>query len=197
MPLNQRNIQFLLAQFGLGNVRAVEYVPNNESLTQRAGEYDLEPAFIEESNKVSYLGTPVFGEVILKSEEQGLEIELQTVLSDVAMTKNIVKTTMQGVDGTIKEYISDGDYEISIRGMLVSEENAYPQEATNTLHQLCLVKNELVVESEFLQLFGIYNLVIESYSFPQQEGFRNIQLFELSAISDKPIELIIEDETLN
>lgn len=196
MPLSTRNIQFFLSQFGLVNVRKV-YSVDGQDLGQSAGDYDLESATIEESNKTSYLGTPVFGEIILKHEQSNLEIELQTVLADVTMTKNIVKTAMQGVDGTIKEYISDGDYEITIRGMVVSQGNEYPQDDATTLHQLCLVKDALVVENEFLQLFDIYNIVIEAYNFPQQEGFRNTQLFELQCISDKPIEIIIEDETLN
>jgi hypothetical protein len=155
MSLNQRNIQFVLARFGLGGVRVVQYVPFGESLKANSKDYDLEVAVIDEGNKTSYLGTPVVGEIILKYESQNLSIELQTVLSDVTMTKNIVKTDMQGVDGTIKEYISDGDYEITIRGMLVSEENEFPQDQTSTLHQLCLVKDALAVESAFLQLFGI------------------------------------------
>lgn len=197
MSLKQRNIQFLLSQFGLGGVRPIRYVANEKGLEQNNSGYDLQEAVIEESNKISYLGTPVFGEIVLKYEAENLEIEVQTVLSDVTMTRNIVKTVMQDVDGTVKEYISDGDYDVVIRGMLVSEENEFPRDQITLLHNICLVKDALVVESEFLQLFGIYNLVIESYSFPQQEGIRNVQLFELNCISDKPIELIIEDETLN
>lgn len=197
MPLNQRNIQFVLERFGLSGVRAVVYVPFGESLKSNTKDYSLEIVVIEEGKKTSYLGTPVVGEVVLKSDDDNLEIELQTVLTDVTMTKNIVKTDLQGYDGTIKEYISDGDYQVTIRGMLVSEENEYPQSQVSLLHQLCLLKKEIVVESEFLQLFGIYNLVIESYNFPQQEAIVNAQLFELNCVSDKPIELIIEDETLN
>ena len=193
----QRKIEFVLEQFGLANVRVKKYSFDGKELGQSSGDYDLKAGIIAQSEKVSYLGTLVFGAIVLKYESLGLEVELQTVLSEVSMTKNVVKTAMQGVDGTTKEYIADGDYEVTIRGAVVLDENDYPEDDVKALHQLCLVKDALVVESDFLQLFDIYNLVIESYTFPQQEGFRNMQPFELQCVSDKPIELIIEDETLN
>ena len=178
----QRNIDYVIQQFGLGNVSI---------------KYDLDGGNIPSSNITSYLGTPVFGAVVLRYEPFNLEIGLRTVLCEVSMTKNIVKTPMQGVDGTIKEYISDGDYSVTIKGAIVSNDNSLPEEGIKLLHQLCLVKDDIAVENEFLQLFDIYNIVIESYSFPEQEGYLNMQLFELQCISDKPIQLIIEDETLN
>lgn len=192
-----RDIEFILQQFGLGGVRVINYNTNSKELEQRSVDYNLEQGNVPPSDTVSYLGTPVFGAVVLKYEPLNLELELQTVLSEISMTKNIVKTELQGVDGTVKEYISDGDYEITIQGAIVSEDDFYPEDGATLLHQLCLVKDALVVESDFLQLFDIYNIVVESYSFPEQEGFLNMQLFELQCISDKPIELIVENETLN
>lgn len=192
-----RSIDFILSKFGLGGVRVIDYKTNSKNLEQRSVSYNLEQGNVPQSDKVSYLGTPVFGAIVLKYEPLNLQLELQTVLSEVSMTKNIVKTSMQGVDGTVKEYISDGDYEVTIRGAIVAEDNLFPEDDIKLLHQLCLVKDALIVESEFLQLFDIYNLVIESYSFPEEEGYLNMQFFELQCVSDKPIELIIEDETLN
>lgn len=192
-----RNIEFLIDQFGLGGVRVIEYDANGQGLEQVSKDFGLDGGNVPPSNKVSYLGTPVFGDVVLKYEPLNLEVELQTVLCEVSMTKNIIKTALQGVDGTIKEYVSDGDYDVTIQGAVVAQDVFYPEQDTKLLHQLCLVKDAIIVESEFLQLFDIYNLVIENYSFPQQEGFLNMQLFELQCVSDKPIELIVEDETLN
>lgn len=192
-----RNIDFVISKFGLGSVRVIDYKTDRNNLEQRSVSYNLEQGNVPQSGKVSYLGTPVFGEVVLKYEPLNLQLELQTVLSEVSMTKNIVKTSVEGVDGTNKEYISDGDYEVTIRGAIVAEDNFFPEDEVKLLHQLCLVKDSLIVESEFLQLLDIYNLVIESYSFPEEEGYLNMQFFELQCVSDKPIELIIEDETLN
>lgn len=192
-----RNIDFVIQQFGLGNFRIRKYNPNGQSLEKDTKSYNLETSNFSTSSKISYLGTPVFGEIVLKYQPLNLELELQTVLAEISMTKNIVKTALQGADGTVKEYISDGDYEITLQGAVVFEDNGYPEDDAKLLHQLCLVKDALIVESEFLQLFDIYNLVIESFSFPQQEAMLNMQLFELQCVSDKPIELILENETLN
>lgn len=192
-----RNIDFVIDKFGLGGVRVIEYQMNKDTLDRRSIGYELEAGAALDSDTISYLGTPVIGAVTLKYEAFDLELQLQTILSEVSMTKNIVKTALQGVDGTVKEYISDGDYEITIKGALVAEGNFYPEDETKLLHQLCLVKDALVVEADFFQFFDIYNLVIESYSFPEEEGIVNMQFFELQCVSDKPIELIIENETLN
>jgi len=40
-------------------------------------------------------------------------------------------------------------------------------------------------------IFNIQNIVVESFSFPQVEGTQNVQLFEVSAVSDDPIELTV------
>ena len=40
-------------------------------------------------------------------------------------------------------------------------------------------------------IFSIDTIVVESFNFPQQEGFQNTQLFEFSAVSDNPIELTV------
>ena len=62
------------------------------------------------------------------------------------------------------------------------------------------VPDSLQVTSEFLNHFGVISPtglsgidedVITDYNFPQQEGFRNQQLFNCKMISDTPIELII------
>ena len=107
------------------------------------------------------------------------------------MSKNIIKTAIQGRNGTVKEYISDGDYDITLRGMLTSQNaSQYPLEEFNRLLKLCELNEALTIVSDYIQLFGIYDIVIDSSSFPQREGFQNTQLFELKCVSDKPIELI-------
>jgi hypothetical protein len=150
----------------------------------------------------SYLGTPVFSNLTfpagsyknLQGEQIDFEeLQIDTVLFDVSMAKNIVKTEIQGRNGTVKEYISDGDYQVVIRGLIASESSdKYPDEEVKKLVEILKVQKDLAVESRFLNdVFDISNIVIESYSLPQAEGFQNIQGFEITAISDDPIELTI------
>lgn len=143
----------------------------------------------------SFLGLPVFADVRFPASADNPLIVLQTVLVEVAMQKTIVKTAVQGRRGTVKEYVSDGDYEVRLRGALVSAgSSAFPHGDMKDLQELLARRTSVEVVSDYLRLFGIYNLVITGYRFPQSEGMQNTQLFEIEAVSDLPDELVSEDE---
>ena len=156
----------------------------------------------------TYLGTPVFcnlelipGRYVNKDGDKidyaggvGSEnFRIDTVLIDVSQQKQIIKTPIQGVSGTVKEYISMGDYQVKVRGALVDQSaQRYPQEQAQQLREFLEVEDSIAIASRFLNdIFEVHKLVIESFSFPQVEGFQNVQLFEFSAISDDPIELTV------
>lgn len=146
-----------------------------------------------EAARRSFLGTPVFSDIAIKREGKP-NLVLETVLIDVAMRKNIVTTTVQGRHGTVKEYVSDGDYEVRIRGILANPgTNAYPIDQVRDLHEVLKRSEAIPVVADYLRFFDIYDLVVTSYNFAQSEGFQNIQTFELSCISDNPEELIEEN----
>lgn len=150
----------------------------------------------------SYLGTPVFdgftfeaGAYILNGKTityLNKPFTLSTVLIEVQLNKNIIKTAIQGRDGTVKEYISMDDYSIDIKGVLTSKNaGSYPEDDVNTLIRICQAPCALKVTSGLLSLFGVTEIVIDpSMSLVQSEGQRNSQLFRISAISDTPLELI-------
>lgn len=160
----------------------------------------------------SYLGTAIFadlvfipgeykdknGEVIqygqiLKNDDSKQYFVINTVLIDVSQQKQIIKTDIQGVRGTVKEYISMGDYQVTIRGALVSQSSVlYPTVEVQQLREYLEAEVSIGIASRFLDdIFDIQNLVIENFSFPQKEGFQNTQFFEISAVSDDPIELTV------
>jgi hypothetical protein len=119
------------------------------------------------------------------------ELNIELVLVTVMNTKNIIETTLQGRNGTVKEYISDGDYQIKITGILYgSGMNNYPQEDVQKLHNICLAPQSINVTSSFLKMFNIEDIVIKSYSIEQQEGVRNSQPFTLNCVSDVPLILL-------
>ena len=125
------------------------------------------------------------GEVI---EFEGLE--LLSVLMSVNQSKTIIKTAIQGRPGTVKEYISDGDYSISINGALFGEsQDIYPEDQLIELLEVLKAPVAIKVESEFLSYFDIDEIVIENYDCDQKKGSRNAQPFKITALSDTPIEL--------
>lgn len=114
-------------------------------------------------------------------------LEIDTVILIVSQTKNIVTTSIQGQAGTIKEYVSDGDYVIKVSGGLFGDE--YPEEDFNTLIKILNAPIALDVKSDYLELFGIDKIVITDYNTPQEKGVQNAQYFEITALSDEEIEL--------
>lgn len=163
------------------------------------------------STKTSQLGTEVFtnltfnaGNFIPLGETAPIAfnaIEIDAVLMTVTMGKNIVLTPIQGKDGTFKEYIASGDFQIDVDGVLVSDgENTYPTALVELLSQIFTIPDSLGITSEFLNHFGtaspkglsgIDEVVITDFNFPQERGFRNQQRFTCKMISDSKIELII------
>ena len=194
--------EIVLKGFGLQSLKSKYY---NTALTE-------EEADANDPQITSYLGTPVFSNIIfipgsykdkkgqtvnsgeiLKNDEKNENFKIDTVLFDVSQQKQIIKTNIQGLSGTVKEYISKGDYQISIRGAVVSPSSLrYPEEEVAQLKEYLEAEAAIGVASRFLDdVFNIQTIVIESFSFPQVEGLQNVQLFEISAVSDDPIELTV------
>ncbi len=119
------------------------------------------------------------------------EIKFDTVLFEVSMAKNIISTAIQGRDGKIKEYISDDDYSISIKGVMTAPNNTFPLDDFISMIKIVKAPVPLKVNSWWLEKFGIYNIVIMSYNFNQRAGRFSEQSFEITALSDTPIELNI------
>lgn len=155
----------------------------------------------QEETPIGYseqLGTPVFDSFkVLPGtylDNDGIEIiyegfEAQTALFEVSMTKNIVTTAVNGRNGTVKEYVSDGDYIINIKGAIVDKDGLYPELEVQKLVDICRVPERINIASGFLNNFFVTHAVITDYNFPQAEGMRNVQLFSINLMSDRPIEL--------
>jgi hypothetical protein len=148
-----------------------------------------------DSTRTSHLGTPVVSDLKLEVYDSflspRLSIGIDTVILEVTQTKNIVTTPVVGRPGTIKEYISDGDYQIKIRGVLV-DQTGFPEAQVKTLVKILKEPKMVKPISDYLRLFDIENLVVMGYSFFQKEGLKNAQFFEIDCLSDLPENLIID-----
>ena len=166
---------------------------------------------LEEADFRSLLGTPVFTQIEFQpgryfelsdiEKENPIDYEgvvLQTVLADVTQTKNIVTTPIQGRNGTVKEFVSDGDFIITITGGVIGEtvdgkiteiNQFYPEVDVRRLIEICKVPQAVTITAEFLQLFGINDVVITDYNFGEKEGTRDLQPFQITMLSDIPIDL--------
>jgi len=120
------------------------------------------------------------------------------------MEKNIVTTALQGRNGTIKEYISDGDYNISIDAGISTYtldykedfDIAYPIDAVAELKKFLSIPEALEVQSDFLEIFGIKSAVVKSFGL-QQETHSNRQSINIQMLSDEPYEIKLKEDSFS
>lgn len=95
-----------------------------------------------------------------------------------------VRTSDKERRGTVKELWSQGDYSISIAGVLQSgDECELPETDIRKLRNYCEGRESVDVLSPLLTLFGIHRMAIESFDFPHTAGLEN-QTYNLSCLSD-------------
>lgn len=144
--------------------------------------------------------TPVFSDITFSGgsyiDENNNQITfdgltIQLALISVINQKNIIETTLQGRSGTVKEYISDGDYQVKIVGKIYGPgANSYPQDDVQRLIKICEAPQAITVTSAFLKMFNVSSVVIRSRTIDQQEAIRNYQEFELYCLSDRELILL-------
>lgn len=174
----------------------------------------------QESDKkeaISIFGTPVYGTVFIKQPEYQVfdfnpdtkeyvertvgpdlgentqrGLILENCIIDVNQTKNIITTVVVDYPGTVKEYIADGDFAITIRGFVsTTAPDLYPIDDVKTLENYLKAPVALSIVSDFLNnVFGIDTVVVQNYNLSQQQGLRNVQYFQLNCLSDNPFVIL-------
>lgn len=151
--------------------------------------------------KTTYLGTEVYSNLIFNADPdtpENRDFVMDTVLMSITQNKLIKYTDVQGRQGRVKEHISLGDYQIDIRGSIVSEVPlVFPREALEALRNLCELPKQLAVSSSFLQIFSVSSIVVQRYRINEKKGSRNEVPFQITAYSDTPIELEANNFTFN
>lgn len=165
----------------------------------RSDQFNIPGTEVEEPIDRSDYDTPVLDNLSFPAGKyidlQGNEIDfagitLNAILLEVTQPKNIIKTPVQGRNGTVKEYISDGDYKISGRGLISNFDNVLPLDDLRIFRQIMNVPQQLEIVSQYLnEVYDIFQIVIEDYNMPQIEGVRNQIPFNFTASSDVPLDL--------
>lgn len=137
------------------------------------------------TDKNRWQGRFVYCPVTFRTRD-GRTIEYVDAIVSVTKQKIIQTTQVVGMTGTIKEYISSGDYEISMYIGLYSDvafSDEYPESAVRELVGILESDSEIGVQSAFLDLFDINRIVIKNYYLLQQTDSSR-QEVSLSALSD-------------
>lgn len=132
------------------------------------------------------LGRPYFMEVRCGIDGVNYYLPNEPLIS-LSLQNNIVKTVVLGNErkGTVKEWIANDDYSISIKGVCVEKsQEGYPSSQVETLRKISEHRGSIEVQNDLLRLFGIYSMCVESINYADMEGYPGVQIYEMNCISD-------------
>src|SRR6185312_7476851 len=169
MSTISKQINSIKSTFGLNNVTTKIFLPDSsssdnsnddlkpfkvEKIDPGNGSNPFTPVVITEASKADmfFMNGPVFSNLDIS----GFQVKFPLVLFNVSQKRNIVTTKIQGRNGSIKEYISDEDFEITIKGTIPGENGAFPIKAVTQLMTICKLQQSLKINSAYLNtIFGI------------------------------------------
>ena len=129
--------------------------------------------------------------------EDGSTLLLPDAVVSLTRTKQITTTQVVGLEGTVKEYISNGDYELSIQVGIQGTDDGhiadiYPEGALRELRRYLDVNKALQVQSAFLDVFEVNRIVVKSFSLTQDTA-SNYQELSITALSDNEYNVVSTD----
>jgi len=121
--------------------------------------------------------------ITLTNMSKSKSVTLNAAL-DISQSKNIVKTAINGVKGTIKEYIADGDLVINMNVVLGGLTDVYPLEELKALQSILDENNSIIIYSKILNdVLGVTRVVVEGYSF-NPTTWSSVQEMKVDLLSD-------------
>jgi hypothetical protein len=129
-------------------------------------------------------------ELFLPCSINDVELPNEPVIS-LKGKKRIIKTPVPGLPGTVKEHIQLDDYQITIKGIAVNDdEDDLPQEQIRELREMAETLAPLKITNRLLSYFNIDEIVITSFDFPGVEGHQNMQAYVFQCLSNQTIDLV-------
>jgi len=140
-----------------------------------------------------FAGLPIFQPLILKTDGEE-DLVLESAVIAYSRQKNIVQTIVQGRDTSIKEFINNGDWQISVQGIICRKAWEYPIDEIDLFNRFMEKNVAISVVHEVLNQLGVYEVVVTDYSLPQTSMI-NCQPYSFNCLQDSPIELKLDDLT--
>jgi len=122
---------------------------------------------------------------------KGKTWEFDEAVVSISGKKTIVETPMIGRKGSVKELISIDDYEIKMVGVLENANGDYPEKEMQDLVSLWEINEAVEMHCALTAYFlgKDHSVVIKTIEPITVEGQEDIQVFNLSLVSDSPFEL--------
>jgi hypothetical protein len=169
---------------------------------------------IVQGDELSYLGTPIFQPITFlggmypqlgTGADAGKLVELPyvgwvlpaTTTAEFTRAKDITKSAPNGAFGSTKEVWAFGDWDITIRGLILDgQPNFFPKAQLRELASWEKVVDAIDVTGDMFTYLGIKRLVIESINIGRVNGMPNVIPFQMQCVSDEPLELAIQSNQL-
>jgi hypothetical protein len=147
----------------------------------------------------SKLGTPVYEPVWLELPPAEFpEVQDGRWLMPVAMVyeleraKHVERTTVSGLDGSVKETASMADWQIRFMGYIVSADGrTVPENELVLASRIHALLKPVGVVSNLLNALGIHSIVTDNIRLRVAKAMPGAMAFELSALSDTPLEITV------
>jgi len=123
----------------------------------------------------------------------GTKFMLQNTVSSIVSKKTIVETQLVNAQGNVKEEISMDDWDIAVKGIIVSPDGDYPDQQVFDLKEIYKSSESLGIQNARTSLLfeGNEKVVIKNLKLPELKGMKNVQAFECDLVSDIEFKLII------
>lgn len=167
-----------------------------KDIFKKAFGYDAPPNFsiekAEPRKESSDLGQPFYYEDDL-GREHFLPVFIDNLLIPFAVVsintkKTIVSTAMPERGGSVHEIISVDDYDINIKGILINDDNNFPEGDIIDIQKLFELNKSISLRSALTDIFlkgeNYHGVVIKSINYPAVSGVEHAKPFEIVCVSD-------------
>ncbi len=119
------------------------------------------------------------------------DVDLQYPLIRIQGRKQIVETMLTERKGRVIEQISQDNYKIQIRGVMIGHDRNFPEEQIDLLRKLFETNQSIPLRSVLTDIFLAAGdrVVIEELNLPEVKGVEYVKPYELSLIQDSVFEL--------
>lgn len=186
-------------------------VPTETRPAPRLDFKGIEGKVIVQKDAESYLRTPIFQPITFRGgsykqlgtgAQQGQVVQADyagwqlpaTATAEFKRGKHITKTSPNGASGSVKELWAFGDWDITIRGLLLDgQPGFFPAGQLRELLGWEKVADAIEVVGEMFGYLGIKRLVIEDFNLGKVAGMPNVIPFQLQCSSDEDLILSIKN----
>lgn len=140
------------------------------------------------------LGIPLWMPTGFEIEGELFQLPNEPIIT-LSTQKKIVSTELAGNDGrgTVKEFISEGDWVINIDGLCIDQsKTGFPETQVALVNYIQEQKDIIVLKNYLTELNGIKQVIVQSFKWKRLIGTPYSIGYSLKLISDFEFDLIIK-----